>query len=202
MPNDGTNLLEVPGNRLPETGSRQIKILHIRGAWFYAKNDQPGRMKCNSIVKVVLKQLRSQRPRNNLGRMSAQIFQPRPKDEIAGRDIHHIGIFLNIPKRSAYQPGSRNKVKIKDLKPKHEVTAQPSRVIVYKQAEQLFGLRHKPITLQDALPKSDPSRDNLPRPDPLSLAETSPLSSSRSRISKHHYRRVEALTINPEATID
>ncbi|KAK9008908.1 hypothetical protein V6N11_080385 [Hibiscus sabdariffa] len=81
MPNDGTNLLEVPGNRLPKTGSRQIKSLHIRGAWFYAGNDQPGRMKCSSIVKVVLKQLRAQRPRNNKGRMSAQIFQPRPKDE-------------------------------------------------------------------------------------------------------------------------
>ncbi|KAL4348582.1 hypothetical protein GQ457_17G014170 [Hibiscus cannabinus] len=45
----------------------------------------------------------------------------------------------------------------------------PSRVTVYKQAKQLFGLRHKPITLQDALPRSDSSRDNLPRPDPLSL---------------------------------
>ncbi|KAK9001769.1 hypothetical protein V6N11_024467 [Hibiscus sabdariffa] len=101
MPNDGTNLLEVPGNRLPETGSRQIKSLHIR--------------------------------------------------------------------------------------------AQPSRVTVYKQAEQLFGLRHKPITLRDALPKSDPNRDNLPRSDPLSLAETSPLSSSQSRISKHHYRRSRSI---------
>ncbi|KAL4301743.1 hypothetical protein GQ457_10G010740 [Hibiscus cannabinus] len=49
---------------------------------------------------------------------------------------------------------------------------------VYKQVEQLFGLRHKPITLQDALPRSDPSRNNLPRSDPLSLVETSPLSSS------------------------
>ncbi|KAK9020707.1 hypothetical protein V6N11_010724 [Hibiscus sabdariffa] len=109
MPNDGINLLEVPGNRLPETGSRQMEILHIRGAW---QNE------VQQYCEVVLKQLRSQRPRNNQGRMSAQIFQPRSKDEIAGRDIHHIGIFLNIPKRSAYQPGSRNKVKIKDLKPK------------------------------------------------------------------------------------
>ncbi|KAK9041292.1 hypothetical protein V6N11_016401 [Hibiscus sabdariffa] len=91
---------------------------------------------------------------------------------------------------------------LKELRHYNLKLAQPSRVTVYKQAEQLFGLRHKPITLQDALPKSDPSRDNLPRPDPLSLAETSHLSSSRSRISKHHYRRVEALTINPEATID
>ncbi|KAK8538717.1 hypothetical protein V6N12_034425 [Hibiscus sabdariffa] len=75
MPNDGTNLLEVPGNRLPETGSRQIKkfcILELPGNRlpntgsnmaelkkkqqpgnrFYARNDQPGRMKYSSIVKL------------------------------------------------------------------------------------------------------------------------------------------------------
>ncbi|KAK8660300.1 hypothetical protein V6N13_051228 [Hibiscus sabdariffa] len=74
-----------------------------------------------------------------------------------------------------------------------EVTALPSRVTGYKQAEQLFGLRHKPITLQDALPRSDSSRDNLPRPDPLSLAETSPLSSNRSRISKPLYKRSRSI---------
>ncbi|KAK9026486.1 hypothetical protein V6N11_039324 [Hibiscus sabdariffa] len=144
MPNDGTNLLEVPGNRLPETGSRQMKILHIRGAWNLLCNlelrsiearmgkllkglrhynlklgdFQDKQNEVQQYCEVVLKQLRSQRPRNNQGRMSAQIFQPRPKDEIEGRDIHHIRIFLNIPKRSAYQPGGRNKVKIKDLKPK------------------------------------------------------------------------------------
>ncbi|KAL4282285.1 hypothetical protein GQ457_03G028970 [Hibiscus cannabinus] len=67
---------------------------------------------------VVLKQLRSQRPRNHQGRMSAQIFQPRPKDEIAERDIYRTRIFSNIPKGSAYQRGVRNKVKVKDLKPK------------------------------------------------------------------------------------
>ncbi|KAK8974491.1 hypothetical protein V6N11_063113 [Hibiscus sabdariffa] len=129
MPNDGTNLLEVPGNRLPETGSRQMKILHIRGAWISkgfpfclrtSKDLSLGvwQNEVQQYCEVVLKQLRSQRPRNNQGRMSAQISQPRPKDEIAGRDIHHIRIFLNIPKRSMYQPGGRNKVKIKDLKPK------------------------------------------------------------------------------------
>ncbi|KAL4354632.1 hypothetical protein GQ457_06G016640 [Hibiscus cannabinus] len=48
---------------------------------------------------VVLKQLRSQRPRNHQGRMSAQIFQPRPKDEIIGSDINRIRIFLNIPNK-------------------------------------------------------------------------------------------------------
>ncbi|KAL4278694.1 hypothetical protein GQ457_03G015400 [Hibiscus cannabinus] len=50
--------------------------------------------------------------------MLAQIFQPRPKDENAERDIYRIRIFSNIPKRSAYQRGGRNKVKVKDLKPK------------------------------------------------------------------------------------
>ncbi|KAL4363294.1 hypothetical protein GQ457_04G021310 [Hibiscus cannabinus] len=66
---------------------------------------------------------------------------------------------------------------------------------VYKQAEQLFGLRHKPITLQDALPRSEPCRDNLPRPDLLSLAETSEYRSL-------YIEEVEALKISPEATID
>ncbi|KAL4379720.1 hypothetical protein GQ457_02G023740 [Hibiscus cannabinus] len=36
-----------------------------------------------------------------------------------------------------------------------EVTVLPSRDIVYDQVKQLIGLRHKPITLQDALPRSD-----------------------------------------------
>ncbi|KAL4295235.1 hypothetical protein GQ457_12G011010 [Hibiscus cannabinus] len=36
-----------------------------------------------------------------------------------------------------------------------EVTFLPSRDIVYDQVKQLIGLRHKPITLQDALPRSD-----------------------------------------------
>ncbi|KAL4319399.1 hypothetical protein GQ457_18G009320 [Hibiscus cannabinus] len=36
-----------------------------------------------------------------------------------------------------------------------EVTVLPSRDIVYDQAKQLFGLRHKPITMQDALPRFD-----------------------------------------------
>ncbi|KAL4284874.1 hypothetical protein GQ457_16G018940 [Hibiscus cannabinus] len=78
------------------------------------------------------------------------------------------------------QPGRIRKqqylVKDKDLKPKRikgyleykfSQMTLPSRVTVYKQAKHLLGLRHKPVTLQDALPRSDPSQDNLPRPDPL-----------------------------------
>ncbi|KAL4366207.1 hypothetical protein GQ457_05G020930 [Hibiscus cannabinus] len=49
---------------------------------FYAGNDQPGRIKSQQYCEVVLKLLRSQRPRNHQGIMSAQIFQPRPKDKI------------------------------------------------------------------------------------------------------------------------
>ncbi|KAL4366853.1 hypothetical protein GQ457_05G021740 [Hibiscus cannabinus] len=45
---------------------------------FYAGNDQPGRMKKQQYLEVVLKQLGSQRPRNRQGRVLAQIFQPRP----------------------------------------------------------------------------------------------------------------------------
>ncbi|KAL4383969.1 hypothetical protein GQ457_15G017970 [Hibiscus cannabinus] len=36
-----------------------------------------------------------------------------------------------------------------------EVTVLPSRDIVYDRVKQLIGLRHKPITQQDALPRSD-----------------------------------------------
>ncbi|KAL4317839.1 hypothetical protein GQ457_18G008770 [Hibiscus cannabinus] len=64
MPNDGTNLLEVPGNRLPETGSRDMRILHIR-----------------------------------------ENFQQKPARKRFSRKLKD-------------HRGSRNKVKIKDLKPK------------------------------------------------------------------------------------
>ncbi|KAL4352997.1 hypothetical protein GQ457_06G023300 [Hibiscus cannabinus] len=49
---------------------------------FYAGNDQPGRIKSQQYFEVVLKQLRSQSPRNHQGSVSAQIFQPRPMDKI------------------------------------------------------------------------------------------------------------------------
>ncbi|KAK8576726.1 hypothetical protein V6N13_015159 [Hibiscus sabdariffa] len=51
-----------------------------------------------------------------------------------------------------------------------KVTAFPPRDIVYKQDNQLFGLRDKPITKQDALPKFEDQPKYLPRQDPLFLA--------------------------------
>ncbi|KAL4302072.1 hypothetical protein GQ457_10G011890 [Hibiscus cannabinus] len=49
---------------------------------FYARNDEPGRMKMQHYLEVLLKQLGSQRPKIYQGRVSAQIFQPRPMDKI------------------------------------------------------------------------------------------------------------------------
>ncbi|KAL4296075.1 hypothetical protein GQ457_12G015150 [Hibiscus cannabinus] len=43
-----------------------------------------------------------------------------------------------------------------------KLTAFPLRDIVYKQDNQLFGLRDKPITQQDALPKSEGPPRYLP----------------------------------------
>ncbi|KAK8663349.1 hypothetical protein V6N13_083171 [Hibiscus sabdariffa] len=63
---------------------------------FYARNDQPGRIKSQQYLEVVLKQLGSQRPRNHQGRVSAQIFHPRPMDKNTGRDIKLINIFSSI----------------------------------------------------------------------------------------------------------
>ncbi|KAK8565368.1 hypothetical protein V6N12_058931 [Hibiscus sabdariffa] len=85
MPNEWHTPLEVPGNRLPETGSG-MKLLNVRGACGYKK-----------------------------------------------------------------------------------VTAFSPRNIKYKQDRQLFGLRDKPITKQDALPRSEFQPRLLPGQDPLSL---------------------------------
>ncbi|KAK8548130.1 hypothetical protein V6N12_061049 [Hibiscus sabdariffa] len=50
-----------------------------------------------------------------------------------------------------------------------KVTAFSPRNIEYKQDRQLFGLRDKPITKQDALPRSEFQPRLLPGQDPLSL---------------------------------
>ncbi|KAK9042550.1 hypothetical protein V6N11_017619 [Hibiscus sabdariffa] len=48
--------------------------------------------------------------------------------------------------------------------------AFPPRDIVYKQDNQLSGLRDKPITQQDALPRSEGPPRYLPGQDPFSLS--------------------------------
>ncbi|KAL4311642.1 hypothetical protein GQ457_01G018470 [Hibiscus cannabinus] len=62
----------------------------------YARNDQPGRMKCSSIV-----------------------FPAAAEEQIKQEGINRIRIFSNIPKGSVYQRGKAEiKSKSKDLKPK------------------------------------------------------------------------------------
>ncbi|KAL4279989.1 hypothetical protein GQ457_03G019020 [Hibiscus cannabinus] len=66
-----------------------------------------------------------------------------------------------------------------------EVKTFPLRDILYDQDIQLIGLRDKPITHQDALPRFEFPPRYLPGQDPLSLCETSPLSSCLVRSLKH-----------------
>ncbi|KAL4283236.1 hypothetical protein GQ457_16G020080 [Hibiscus cannabinus] len=90
---------------------------------------------------------------------------------------------LTPPKIGRYPCDNSNK----------KVTAFPLRDIVYKQDNQLSGLRDKPITQQDALPRSEYPSRYLPGQDSLSLFETSPLSSCLVRSSKHQYRRSRSI---------
>ncbi|KAL4283097.1 hypothetical protein GQ457_16G021230 [Hibiscus cannabinus] len=68
--------------------------------------------------RVVLKQLRSQRPRKHQGRVSAKIFPATAEGRISREGINRIRIFSYIPKGSMYQREGRIKVNIKDLKSK------------------------------------------------------------------------------------
>ncbi|KAL4379010.1 hypothetical protein GQ457_02G028180 [Hibiscus cannabinus] len=80
--NSGKNMHAIfsPMERNEWTTMTMSEKLHV--GVFYARNDQPGRIKSQQYCKVVLKQLGSQRPRNYQGRVSTQIFQPRPMDKI------------------------------------------------------------------------------------------------------------------------
>ncbi|KAK8593318.1 hypothetical protein V6N12_045401 [Hibiscus sabdariffa] len=87
-----------------------------------------------------------------------------------------------------------NAVHVRDQK--HELTPPRNRGDSFSaegyhvQARQtVTGLRDKPVTQQDALPKSEYQPRYLPGQDPLSLFETSPLSSCLSSLSKHLHRR-------------
>ncbi|KAL4354294.1 hypothetical protein GQ457_06G015530 [Hibiscus cannabinus] len=64
------------------------------------KDQKPARKRFSRRLKdhsqqyceAVLKQLRSQRPRNHQAECRPRFFQPRPKDKIAGRDKSHQNI--------------------------------------------------------------------------------------------------------------
>ncbi|KAK8563522.1 hypothetical protein V6N12_035668 [Hibiscus sabdariffa] len=87
-----------------------------------------------------------------------------------------------------------NAVHVRDQR--HELTPPRNRGDSFSAEEYrvqtrqaVTGLRDKPVTQQDALPKSKYQPRYPPGQDPLSLFETSPLSSYLSSLSKHLYRR-------------
>ncbi|KAK8590242.1 hypothetical protein V6N12_024619 [Hibiscus sabdariffa] len=87
-----------------------------------------------------------------------------------------------------------NAVHVRDQK--HELTPPRNRGDNFSaegyrvQARQaVIGLRDKPVTQQDTLPKSEYQPRYPPGQDPLSVFETSPLSSCLSSLSKHLRRR-------------
>ncbi|KAL4341593.1 hypothetical protein GQ457_08G037480 [Hibiscus cannabinus] len=85
---------------------------------FYARNDQPGRIKTQQYLEVVLKQLGSQRHRIYQGRVSAQIFQPRPIDKIQKGILISSAYFPQYPYSKRVLERGRIRVKVKDLKAK------------------------------------------------------------------------------------
>ncbi|KAK8981918.1 hypothetical protein V6N11_072907 [Hibiscus sabdariffa] len=154
--------LEVPGNRLPKTGSRRT-LLPARG--FPARSDQPRQI---SFI------------------LDSQYFLHSSSGEkFVERKIYLFDIGrVKLKKRM-------NAVHVRDQK--HELTLPRNSFSAegyHVQARQIVtGLRDKPVTQQDALPKSEYQPRYLPGQDPLSMFETSPLSSCLSSLSKHLHRR-------------
>ncbi|KAL4297631.1 hypothetical protein GQ457_12G014040 [Hibiscus cannabinus] len=78
------------------------------------------------------------------------------------------------------------------------VTTFPPRDIVYDQDIQLIGLRDKPITHQDALPRSESPPRFLLRQDPLSPFEASPLNDF---VHNSHFQPPWLLVLNSETLL-
>ncbi|KAL4382886.1 hypothetical protein GQ457_15G018370 [Hibiscus cannabinus] len=143
----------------------------------YARNDRPGRIRKQQYLanRSRTEATRSIRTQN----MSRQTCQKEGRRIVKVKDLKPKRIKdyseYKFSKRSPAllkELNSRNKVNtvyVRDQKHEltpsrnrypcdngyKEVTVPPSRDIVYNQVKQLIGLRHKPITLQDALPRSD-----------------------------------------------
>ncbi|KAK8557821.1 hypothetical protein V6N12_010045 [Hibiscus sabdariffa] len=81
-----------------------------------------------------------------------------------------------------------------------KVIAFPPRDIKYKQDKQLFGLRDKPITKQDALPRSEYQPRYLPGQDPLSLLRHPLCHLVLAECRSPCIDKVEALTIDSNTT--
>ncbi|KAL4384810.1 hypothetical protein GQ457_15G022980 [Hibiscus cannabinus] len=80
-----------------------------------------------------------------------------------------------------------------------KVTAFPPRDILYKQDNQLFRLRDKPITQQDALSKSEGPLRYLPGQDPLSLLRHPLCHPTLVDYRSIHIDEVETSIVDPDA---
>ncbi|KAL4376960.1 hypothetical protein GQ457_02G025720 [Hibiscus cannabinus] len=99
-------------------------------------------------------------------------YQQKSRIEVKDKDLKpkRIKDFLECKISQRTQESKVNPVHVRNQK--HELTPPRSRCqesdsstvegTVYKQAEQLFGLRHKPITPQDALPRSESAEKICP----------------------------------------
>ncbi|KAL4291148.1 hypothetical protein GQ457_14G012550 [Hibiscus cannabinus] len=149
MSNDWHNLLKVPSNRLPETGSRLSNVLNLledkqrlEFGGVITHQKEGGR-----IVKV--KDLKPKRIKDYLEYKFSQMSPALLKELNSRNEVNTVHVRDQkhelTPPRNRYPCDNGYK----------EVTVLPSRDIVYDQVKQLIGLRHKPITLQNALPRSD-----------------------------------------------
>ncbi|KAK8696712.1 hypothetical protein V6N13_001844 [Hibiscus sabdariffa] len=137
--------------------------------------------------------------------------RPRQRRKIQKGLRSDQNIFLSIPIQRARQKkaGKTKRVGIKaqalkvyleyKSQPK-EVTAFPPRDIKYKKEKQLIGLRDKPITKQDALPRSEYQPRYLPGQDPLSLLRHPLCHPILADCRSPCIDKVEALTINSNTT--
>ncbi|KAL4298227.1 hypothetical protein GQ457_12G013860 [Hibiscus cannabinus] len=102
--------------------------------------------------------------------LNIPVQRVRPKEvEITQRRYPkpiHIKFTWNLGNIYLFDIG---RVKLKKRINAVHVKAFPSRDIVYEQDNQLSGLRDKPITQQDALPRSELPPRCLPGQDPLSV---------------------------------
>ncbi|KAL4281953.1 hypothetical protein GQ457_03G014790 [Hibiscus cannabinus] len=80
-----------------------------------------------------------------------------------------------------------------------KVTAFPPRDIVYKQDNQLFRLRDKTITQQDALTKSEGSLRYLPGQDPLSLSRHPLCHPTQADYQSTRIDEVKTSAVDPDA---
>ncbi|KAK8685783.1 hypothetical protein V6N13_124817 [Hibiscus sabdariffa] len=195
--------LEVPGNRLSETGSR--RTLPPAGG-FPARSDQPRQVKEAAVIRSCVDAARTKDPElTQAGNSSTCRSTHLGRRGKYNRECDKISIFFQ---QTLDQERTKSRPKTicrTNPKPKHtnvykEVTAFSPRDTKYKQDKQLFGLRDKPITKQDALPRSEYQPRCLPGQDPLSLLRHPLCHPVLTDCRSPCIDEVEALTIDSNTT--